>query len=309
MSKFARLAPFLALTTALISGTSNYLAKISVSVIKDPVVFTFLKNALVGAILLGILLITLRRKEVRRLSKSDAWKLVVIGIVGGSIPFVLFFTGLTMTSAVTASFIHKTLFLWVALLAIPFLKERIGWIQGAALAMLFGGTYLLGGLKGFQFGKGELMIFAATIFWAVENVIAKKTLANVSSLLVAGSRMILGSVILFGVVVWQSKLHLLSGLTPVQWWWTILPSILLLGYVLTWYTALKHLPASVTASLLVPASIITTLLTAVFQHKTLTGNEIASAALMATAVMLLILVSRTRARTLQQQPEPERFGS
>lgn len=295
MSKVAHIAPLLALTTALISGTSNYLAKIAVTVVRDPIAFTFLKNALVGVALLGILLISFRLKEVRRLSKADVWKLLAIGIVGGSIPFVLFFTGLTMTSAVTASFIHKTLFLWVALLAIPFLKERIGWVQGAALAMLFGGTYLLGGLKGFHLGKGELMIFVATLFWAAENIIAKKTLANVSSLLVAGGRMILGSVILLGIVAWQGKLDLLTGLSSLQWWWTILPSILLLGYVLTWYTALKYLPASVTAALLVPASIITTLLTAAFQHKTLSGSDIASAALMAGAVLLLILVSRRRA--------------
>lgn len=308
MNKLVRIAPFLALTTALISGTSNYLAKIAVTVVKDPVAFTFLKNALVGVALLGILLITFRLKEVRRLSKSDAWKLLAIGIVGGSIPFILFFIGLTMTSAVTASFIHKTLFLWVALLAIPFLKERIGWIQGAALAMLFGGTFLLGGLKGFHVGKGELMIFAATLFWAAENIIAKKILANVSSLLVAGGRMILGSVILFGVVVWQGKLHLLTGFSPMQWWWTILPSILLLGYVLTWYTALKYLPASVTAALLVPASIITTLITAVFQDKALSGSDIASTALMAGAVLLLILVSRRRVAT-QSQLGTERLRS
>jgi drug/metabolite transporter (DMT)-like permease len=296
MKTLARFAPLLALTTALISGTSNFLNKIAVSVVRDPVAFTFLKNALVGAAILGILLITLHIKEVRTLSKADAWRLVAVGVVGGSIPFILFFTGLTMTSALTASFIHKTLFFWVALLAIPFLKERIGWMQGAALFLLLGGTFLLGGFQNMRFGTGELLVLLATIFWAVENIIAKKALANVSSLLLAGSRMVIGSVVLFGVVAFQGNLALLTGFTPIQWWWTIFPSVLLLGYVLTWYTALKYLPATMTASLLVPASILTTLLSAVFLHKTLSGADIASAALIAIAVALLLTISQRRVR-------------
>jgi len=62
----------------------------------------------------------------------------LIAIVGGSLPFLLFFTGLSLASAPSAAFIHKTLFIWVAFLAVPFLGERLGWAQICALGVLLG---------------------------------------------------------------------------------------------------------------------------------------------------------------------------
>ena len=50
------LATLLGLTTAAISGTNNFLTKIAVTAIKDPVLFTTLKNALVAAFLIGAIL-------------------------------------------------------------------------------------------------------------------------------------------------------------------------------------------------------------------------------------------------------------
>lgn len=164
----------LALLTAFISGTSNFIAKIAVTAVKDPVVFTFLKNALVAVFLLGILLLATRFRELKTIDRHGWIKLIAIAVVGGSIPFVLFFTGLSMTSALSAGLFHKSLFIWVALLAIPFLKERIGGLQAAALVLLIAGNAVLGGFSAFHFGRGELLILAATLLWAVENIIAKK---------------------------------------------------------------------------------------------------------------------------------------
>ncbi len=286
----------LALLTAIISGTSNFMAKIAVTAVKDPVVFTFLKNALVAVLLLGILLFATRFRELKTMHRRDWVKLIAIAVVGGSIPFVLFFTGLTMTSALSAGVIHKSLFIWVALLAIPFLKERIGGLQAAALLLLVAGNAVLGGFSAFHFGRGELLILAATLLWAVENIIAKKALANLSSLTVAGARMILGSVVLLAVVAFQGKLNLFAGLAPAQWGWTLFTAALLLGYVLTWYTALKHAPATMVASLLVPATLVTNVLSLVFLDRRMTPMELASGSLFVLAAVLLIWQARRLAR-------------
>ncbi len=278
----------LALITAVISGVSNFTAKIGVTVVSDPVVWTFLKNTVVGALLIGILILCAKVKEVRSLSRSTWLKLAVIGVVGGSIPFILFFTGLTMTSALSGSLIHKTLFIWVALLAVPLLKEKIGALQGAAFLLLIFGNFALGGLNNFHWGTGELMILAATLLWAAENIIAKRVLANVSSLTVAGARMVFGSVLLFGVVLWQGNLSLMAGLTGQQWLWTLIPAALLLGYVTTWYAALKDAPATLVASLLVPATLVTNILSQIFLEKTMTTEQVMSGVAVIIAVCLLL---------------------
>src|SRR3989344_3012687 len=158
--------------------------------------------------------------------------------------------------------------------------------------LLIGGNFALSGFQSFEFGRGELMILGATVLWAVENVIAKKALAQLSSIVVSGARMVLGSVVLIIVVAMQGKLSLVGGLSPEQWLWTLIPSALLLGYVLTWYTALKYAPASVVASLLVPASLITNFLSLMFDGRAFNAGEMIAGIAMVVAVLMIIIGAR-----------------
>jgi len=288
MSHQLKYAIALAIITSLISGTNNFLTKIAVTAAADPVVFTFLKNAIVAVFLVGLIALTNRRRELPTLTRRDIIKLLAIGAIGGSLPFILFFTGLTLVPAVTASFIHKTLFIWVALLAAPLLKERVGLLQFAALAFLFGGNLVLSSSPHLSLGRGELMILAATILWAIENIIAKKALNNLSSPLVAGARMTVGSLIILIIIAAQGKITLLSSLSATQWSWTLLTSLLLAGYVLTWYTALKYAPATLVASLLVPATLVTNALAAIFVTHSFPTPQLVSGTFMALGAVLII---------------------
>ncbi|MEK7130492.1 MAG: DMT family transporter [Patescibacteria group bacterium] len=293
MNKY-KLAIALALLTAVFSGVNNFITKIAVTAVKDPVVFTTLKNAIVAVFLIGIIIVWKKRSELAKLTPRQKKLLILIGIIGGSIPFILYFTGLKQTSALNASLIHKTLFVWVAIMAVPILKEKIGWLQFAAMGLLFGGTIAVGGFQGFKLNGGELMILGATLFWAVENIIAKFVLRDVSSILLAGARMILGSIILFAVVLFQNKAQMMTGLSLIQWSWTLLTSVLLLGYVISWYTALKYAPVTVVASLLVPATLITNILTAIFVTHTMPNMQIWSNILLGIGTILLIYATVRR---------------
>lgn len=288
------------LSTAVISGFSNFIAKYSVTVLKDPVFFTTLKNVIVAVLVGGIALLIVKKNSLRALSGKQWFLLSLIGVVGGSIPFILFFTGLSLTSAASASFIHKSLFIWVAMLAVPFLKERFSWIQGMAFFLLIGGNLALLGTQTFTLGRGELLIFCATILWAIENVIAKHALKEIPSTIVAGSRMTFGSLILLAVVAMQGNLGLVVHLTATQWLWTIIPSVLLVGYVLTWYAALKRTAATVATSLLVPASLITSALTVAFQGKSFSQQELIAGVLFIIAIALLFLPKRKAAQGYAQ---------
>ncbi|MEK7631906.1 MAG: DMT family transporter [Patescibacteria group bacterium] len=296
MTPTLRTGILLALGTAAISGVSNFVAKVSVTVVKNPTVFTFLKNAIVGLLIIGLVVLFVQWKELRELKRTDWYKLVAIAVIGGSVPFLLFFNGLTHTTAVHASVIHKTLFVWVAILAWFSLKEKFSYWHGAAIVLLLGGTFALGGMNNFHFGKGEWMVLAATLLWAVENVIAKKALAKLSTLTVVAARMFLGSIVLLGVVIAQGKLSLVSTLDFTQWGWVVLPSLLLFGYVLTWYSALKRAPASLVASLLVPATFITALLSGTFHKAPMTGKQWLSGALVIAGVALFIWATRRTAQ-------------
>jgi drug/metabolite transporter (DMT)-like permease len=257
---------YFAILTAFISGFSNFVNKIAVTSINPPLVFTAEKNAFVGLLIIGILIVTLKWKKLRLLGRKDALFLVLIGIIGGSLPFYLFFTGLSQIPAINGAIIHKTLFIWVAILAVPFLKEKISKMQILGVLLLFCANFIIGGLVPFKFSMGELFVLSATILWAVENILAKKILPKVDPDIVTAARMGIGSLILLGASVLVAPQALSKGLmmTESQWFWMGITVVLLLGYVTTWYRALRFAPVTIVASVLVSATLITNVLSAIF---------------------------------------------
>ncbi|MDO8480858.1 MAG: DMT family transporter, partial [Nanoarchaeota archaeon] len=132
----------LVLGTALVSGFSIFINSYGVKGF-DSSVFTFAKNLVVAVALFAILLGTLRWDQLKQLKGKHWAQLAIIGLVGGSIPFLLFFKGLQLTTGQMGSFIHKTLFLYVAILAPIFLKERLSKKLFLGTALLLVGNYLL----------------------------------------------------------------------------------------------------------------------------------------------------------------------
>jgi len=280
---------YLAFATALISGGANFVNKLSMSAVgQSAYQYTTLKNIVVALILLLIVLTPKIYQRLRHLTKKDWQKLVIIGIIGGSVPFLLFFKGLAMTSAVNASFIHKTLFIWVAIMAVPFLKEKLSKLQIGALGLLLFGNFIFNGLKGFTWGYAETIILIATVLWAIENVIAKITLKNVDALVLAWARMFFGSIVLIGYLAVSNQLTGLMNVNASQMGWIMLVSVFLLGYVVTWYSALKRAPATVVTSILVIASPITTFLNSGFLTYQLSVNKIWGALIIILAVCLFL---------------------
>ena len=256
----------LAFLTALVSGISIFINKFAVGSIAPPLLFTATKNSYVGLIILGILLVSGKWRKFKDASRKDLGRLALIGVVGGSIPFYLFFTGISMIPAINAAIIHKTLVLWVAILAVPFLGERINRVQGIAILLLFGGNLFVGGFTGFKFALGELFVLGATLLWAVETIIAKKTLKNVDPDLLTFSRMGLGAFVLVGMslVLVPDALTKAFSLDSTQWFWLIATAVALLAYVSTWYRALSKASAITVATVLVSSTLITNVLAALF---------------------------------------------
>ncbi|MFC1979618.1 DMT family transporter [Chloroflexota bacterium] len=279
---------YLALATAIISGFAIYINKFAVMEMKDPFIFTTVKNLAVAALLFAFLILPKALPELRVLSRKQWLTLGAIGCVGGSIPFLLFFYGLSLGTAVGAALIHKTLFIWVAILAVFFLGERPGRIHIAALVVLVGGNILLlGWPKSWLIGGGELMIFIATILWTVEAIIAKKIMGQVSSNVAAFGRMFFGAIVMLICLALTGKLGIMASLGGQQIGWIILTSLFLFGYVSCYYAGLKYAPASIIASILVLGSVITSLLYAIFDAKRYSLEQIVGMLLITAAALAL----------------------
>lgn len=280
----------LAATTAVISGVANFIAKIGVTV-ADPFVHTTLR---VSTVALALTLVVHRKyglSNITQVSPKNKLKLFAIGLVGGSLPFILFFVGLTKTTALNAALIHKTLFIWVAFLAIFFLKEKLTAKQIVGfVVVLWGNLFLLRGAK-FQLGTGELMILAATILWAIENVIAKSVLSKVKPIIVAWARLTIGAIVITTVTLLLGKGEMLIALTTPQIVTIAAGATTLFFYVVTWYTALSLAPATLVAALLVPATLVTNILTGLFITQTLSFPQIVHGILVIIGVGVIVYFS------------------
>lgn len=259
----------LALATATISGFAVFLNGYAVKRFEDATAYTTAKNGVAALllILLAVPVLTRAGSEgaaaPRPRTRRHWLGLVAVGVVGGSVPFVLFFEGLSRASSTEAAFIHKTLVIWVALLAVPLLGERLSWAHWAAIALLIAGQAVLVGDAGtVTVGSGELMIFGATLLWSVEVVVVKRLLASLASPTLAAARLGIGLVVLLGFVVLSGRWDELTGYGTEQWGWALLTGVILTGYVATWYAALARAQAVDVTAVLVLAAIVTALLNA-----------------------------------------------
>lgn len=241
--------------TALVSGVSVFVNANAVRAFDDPVLFTTLKNGVAAVLLVALAMIAVRGPWLPQ--RRGLPGLLILGVIGGSVPFVLFFSGLAQATAPAAAVIHKTLFVWVALLAVVFLRERLGGLQIGALAVLLAGQLLIQTPAGVGWGIGETLIAAATAFWAVEVIVAKRVLGGVASPVAAAARMGIGLILLVGFLGATGGLAAIASLGLGQWAWALLTGLLLTAYVASWYAALQRAPASAVTAVLTLGAPIT----------------------------------------------------
>lgn len=281
----------LVISTAVISGVSIFINQYSVQVV-NPHIFAGLKNIVVAVVLFGLILLMREWKNIKKLGKGDWITLVLIGLIGGSAPFLMFFEGLSMTTGPEASYIHKFLFVFIAFLAPIFLKEYWKWHYIVGIVALVIGSILLFDIKGlFEWRAGSLLLAGATFLWAVENVISKKAVANISPRIVAWGRMFFGS--LFIIAFWTHTQQL-GSLATLEWnqvSWVLITAALLFGYVTTWYTGLKYVPLTYAAAILALGAPITALLQ-LFQGRAFDAVQLWGMGIMFGGAILFIYLDR-----------------
>ncbi len=275
---------FLLFLTAVVSGFAIFANSFAVKG-SNPFIFTFLKNAVVAAFLLSLILLLKEFPSLKSLSRKQLAQLAAIGLLGGSIPFLLFFYALQLTTAINAGFLHKTLFVWAALFAFLFLREKISKRFIAAALLLLAGNFLLFSIS--SFGLPEMLILIATILWAAENTLSKHALCELSGSIVAFGRMFFGSAFILAFLALTNQATEIFALSFNQIAWVLLSSAFLLGFVFTFYNGLKHLPLHKAASVLLLAQPITAFLSLAFLGKAVSVQQGFGFLLIIAAVFLL----------------------
>ncbi len=257
----------LALVAAGVSGVAVYVNGEAVGRFSSATVYTTGKN-LVAGLLLVTLAIALPRAggspapaAGRMWSTRERLGLAAVALIGGAVPFVLFFEGLARATSSDAAFLHKTLVVWVAVFAVALLGERLTALHVGAIALLIAGQVALaGGISSLHVGAGEAMILAATICWAAELILVKRLVERLPSTTVGAARIGGGAVLLVVWLALSGRLDELVSLSMSQWAWLLVTGGILSMFVTVWFAAVARAPVIDVAALLVPAAVITGLI-------------------------------------------------
>jgi drug/metabolite transporter (DMT)-like permease len=253
----------LALVAAVVSGVAVYVNGQAVSRFPSPTVYTTGKNVIAGIVLTGIALMAVHGSSApalgrARLQQRDIAGLAVVAFIGGAVPFVLFFEGLSRATSNDAAFIHKTLVVWVAVLAVIFLSERLTLVHVGSVALLVVAQVAIAdGVGSLRPGVGEAMILGATLCWSVELIMVKRLVATVPPTIVGASRIAGGAVLLLMWLAVTGRLQSLTSLSSSQWAWLMLTGSILSVFVSVWLAALARAQAIDVASVLVLGAVIT----------------------------------------------------
>jgi len=248
---FARLAAFAA---AVMWGLSFVATK---AVLRElaPVTVIFSRFSMGTAILFVIA--RLRRQPVG--PAFDAWPmLALMGFVGVFLHQLIQVYGLTLTTAVKAGWLIGMIPIWSALLSAFFLKERLTLpkILGLALGTLGAIVVVTRGqltstALSLPATRGDLLVLASTITWAVYTILGRGTLKRLGSATATAVSMGFGSLMLAPIFLARGGWHEFTSLSGVGWGALLFLGIGCsgLGYFL-WFAALERLDTSQVAAFL-----------------------------------------------------------
>ncbi len=243
----------LVVATAVVSGISTFVNGYAVAGTSSNA-FVTVRNLAVAGMLLPIGLIALARSR-RRLGMRDLGVLAAIGLIGGAVPFLLFFRGLQLAAAahgtLTASFVYRTLFVFATVFGVVALKERFHPRVALAAGLILAGNLLLLALVSPIWTPGATYVLAATVLWAVEYSVSKRALRHLGGTTVGLGRMGFGAIFLSGYLALTGGWGTVAGFSDGQWTWVGISAGLLTVFVLTWYVGLARVDVGVATTVLV----------------------------------------------------------
>src|SRR5262245_33883847 len=198
-----------------------------------------------------ILLIVLRFREHRlpRPSPRETVLVIGLGLVGISVYNVLFTAGLALVEASRAALIVPTNPAFTALFAAIFLKERLGGVRAAGIALcMLGALWVLTkgnllNLAQLELGLGELLLVLCIFMWSAYTLLGRVALSGFSALALTAYVMAAGSLML-AAPAWLEH----DSLADATWQsWAALGYLIVFGTVLPFlwfYEGVKALGAA-----------------------------------------------------------------
>jgi drug/metabolite transporter (DMT)-like permease len=230
------------------------------------------------------------------LPPRDAWlALAGMGFVGVFVHQMMQAVGLTMTSAINTGWLIGLIPIWSAILSAIFRGERFSPLQIGGLVIGFAGALLVvtrgrpdAATLALPSTKGDLLILASTLNWAIYTVIGHGTIRRLGALPATAAGMLFGWLMLLPFFAAQQGWSEIGRLTAVGW-----SSVLFLGIgssalgYLFWYGALEKIEAGRVAAFVYIEPLVTLAAAALLLGEPITATSVIGGIVLLVGVILV----------------------
>lgn len=234
----------------------------------DPIFLGFLRFSVATPFMLLVLFI--QKKKLIWDRKLMPW-IASLGLTGVTLLYIFQFLGISFTTAATAGVLINTNVIFIALLSVLILKEKLTqktlsgillsfigaiivvWSRSADTTIIFSDIFII----------GSILVILSAFSWAIYTIIGKKLLTTYDPIEITATGFLWGTIFYLPVLP-----HVYTNWTTISLtgWGAVLYLALICSVFayLGWYYALKHIQASKAAVYLNLIPLFTILLALVF---------------------------------------------
>jgi drug/metabolite transporter (DMT)-like permease len=190
----------LVLVGAVLFGLAASLTKILLNMGLAPIEASFYNQLIAGVVFLP----TVRWRMFRR---RDWWILLFLGSVGGAVAPILYYVGISTTTAANAALLANAEPLFTIVFAFLLLGERVGRRGYVMIGAIAVGAFVVATNLDFSsaafapFLVGNLLLIGAAAFWGLDNTASAVITKRISIPAVLSVRLLLGCVFLGPIIL------------------------------------------------------------------------------------------------------------
>ncbi len=230
----------------LIASSTHIVAKDITGVLSPATILLF--RALIATLVYFIYL-SFRKSSWKKIEPKDWWYVVFLGILNIPLNQFLFLTGVSYTSAPNVSLAYALTPVFVFIIAVIFLKERVSFLKIAGIALAVSGAIVLLSEKGFNFTsnslKGDILALLASFSWGLYTIVGRNFTRKYGAIYATALTMASGLVFFIPVFFIFEGSVKVEQISVLNWGQLVYLGAITsgLGYAL-WFYALKKIEAS-----------------------------------------------------------------
>jgi len=212
----------------------------------EPFTFAFYRFTVSSIILLVIVRVM---KPTPAIVRNDWLKIILLAILIIPGNQMLYMFGQSKTAAGHGAFLFATAPVWIFLMAIFHLKEKVTWQKVTGIVLSFGGVLaiMLSGRTAFgaEYLWGDIIILIAVLAWSYYTIIGKPLVEKYGAFRITAYALAIGSALYLPFGLYKATAFDYSAVTAGAWGAVAYMALgMSVGLYVLWYWVLKYMEAS-----------------------------------------------------------------